>query len=110
MSTQYKLGDSITGSGALGSLANILTQGSDARPLSAVSGRSTLAANATSTTITIAQALSTSLFFLFPTTQDAANFLYTVYRPVSGRANGSVALNHASNPNTDLTFDWLLII
>lgn len=91
-------------------LSDYITAGSPQKPVNVITGNATLNANATSTTISISQALSTSLFFLMPTTQDAANFLYTVSRPVAGRANGSVTLNHASNPNTDLTFDWLLII
>lgn len=67
-------------------------------------GSCTLAANATTTTVTALNCGSSSKVFLTPTTSNAAAALATTY--VSAVAKGSFTLTHANNAQTDRTFGY----
>jgi hypothetical protein len=69
-------------------------------------GQITLDANVASTTRTISGLYLTSGFKWWPATQNAAAINPFVFRPLAGRIAGSITLDHPSNPNTDLTFDY----
>lgn len=70
----------------------------------------TLTANATTTTVIDARIGFYSAFLFEPTTAHAAALLYeTPYILVTNKKSGQATLNHASNANTDLSFNLLLI-
>lgn len=78
-------------------------------PPASIKGTLTLTPNATSSTFSIPGMLSTAKITLEATTADAAAIQSFLYRPVAGRVAGSVTFNHPSNPNSDLTFDYVVI-
>tara|TARA_R100000808_G_C2150583_1_gene159375 strand:- start:2693 stop:3034 length:342 start_codon:yes stop_codon:yes gene_type:complete len=71
----------------------------------------TLTASAASTTITDARiGINTALLFM-PTTANASAEIGagTIYVSQSNRVNGSVAVTHANNSQTDRTFKVILV-
>ena len=71
-----------------------------------VRGSFTLNANATTTTVTNANCLSTSVVIPSPLTADAANDMALMW---FAPANGSFVVNHANNSRVDRTFGYAII-
>lgn len=71
------------------------------------SGECTLAANATTTTVTASNCGDQSQVILFPKTANAAAALATTY--VSAVNNGSFVITHANNAQTDKVFGYVAI-
>jgi hypothetical protein len=67
----------------------------------------TLAANATTTTVTDSRIGANTYFGFQPMTADAAAMLASLY--VSAQQKGSATLTHANTATTDRTFNVLLI-
>ncbi len=70
-------------------------------------GAVTLAANATSTTVTAPNCAATSVVFLFPATAHAAAIAASTYVEASDITKGQFAVIHPSDANTDKTFFWV---
>jgi len=71
-------------------------------------GSVTLAASATSTTVTDGNCATGTVPLLSPTTADAAAALATTFIPVATIANGSFVIQHTSAASTDRTFLYAL--
>ena len=69
-------------------------------------GSFTLAANATTTTVSfvVAAPSTSALMYWQPTTADAAAQMATLY--CTGQTKGQFVLTHASNTSTDQTFNF----
>ena len=63
----------------------------------------------TATTVTAPTCGPQSAVFLFATTADAAAAITTVSVPSSNISAGQFIVNHASNANTDKTYNYLAI-
>lgn len=74
-----------------------------------VGGTVTLTANAGSTTLTDTRLGYQTAVILVPTTANAAAAIATTYISETSRVNGSVAITHANNAQTDKTFRYVLI-
>ena len=70
-------------------------------------GDFTLTASATTTTVTDPRAGKESVILFSPTTSNAAAAISGLY--VSTKNNGSFVVTHASNAQTDRTFDYVII-
>ena len=70
-------------------------------------GTITLAANATTTTLTDARIGGNSVILFTPTTSNGATANANLF--VSAKASGTATLTHASSSNTDQTFDYVVI-
>ena len=70
-------------------------------------GTFTLAANATTTTVSIATASTTSVISWQPVTADAAAQMATLFC-TGGSTAGTLVLTHASNTSTDQTFNFVV--
>lgn len=70
-------------------------------------GSVTLTASTATTTVTDRKVAVDSVISLMPTTANAAAALGTTY--VSNRKPGSFTLTHASNGQTDKTFDYAIV-
>lgn len=71
-------------------------------------GLVTLAASATSTTVTDGNCSVDSTISLSPATADAAAALATTFIPVATIANGSFVISHTSAASTDRTFRYAI--
>ncbi len=71
----------------------------------------TLTASAASTTVTDARIGVNTVLLFMPTTANASAEIGagTIYVGQSGRVNGSVAITHANNSQTDRTFKVVLV-
>lgn len=71
-------------------------------------GSVTLAASATTTTVTDPNCATGTVPILTPTTADAAAAVATTFIPVVSIANGSFVIHHASAASVDRTFLYAL--
>lgn len=71
-------------------------------------GTITLAASATTTTVSDENVAAGSVIKLSPATANAAAALGTTYVPLATVLNGSFVIQHANNSQTDRTFGYAI--
>ncbi len=69
----------------------------------------TLAANASSTTVSGKNIATGNAVFLFPATADAAAALATTYVPIATVTKQQFIIQHANNAQADRTFYWVAL-